>query len=216
MPQPDSFAKCSCQHCGGHIEFPIEAAGQKVTCPHCKWPTLLSLAHTAPVEIGGGPAVRKRIYLTFGIAASLVVMAGGVYLYLESRESRQQAATPSRVVELPVIQSSNTSSITPAPAAPKRKPPSDPWHGLKAGKVTLDKSGDGNLVYAIGALTNDTTRQRFGVKVEIEVLDVHRKKLGSATDYAEVIEPGKEWKFRALVTDKSAVTAKLTSVKEQE
>jgi hypothetical protein len=59
------------------------------------------------------------------------------------------------------------------------------------------------LVYAVGTLTNDTTRQRFGVKVEIDVLDAHRNKLGSATDYTEVIEPGKEWKFRALVTDKT-------------
>ena len=28
-------AKCDCQHCGGHIAFPSEAAGQTVICPHC-------------------------------------------------------------------------------------------------------------------------------------------------------------------------------------
>jgi hypothetical protein len=28
-------AKCDCQHCGGHIAFPSEAAGQNVACPHC-------------------------------------------------------------------------------------------------------------------------------------------------------------------------------------
>lgn len=28
-------AKCDCQHCGGHIAFPSEAAGQNVVCPHC-------------------------------------------------------------------------------------------------------------------------------------------------------------------------------------
>lgn len=36
-------SKCECQHCGGHIAFPSEAAGQKVECPHCKMETLLCL-----------------------------------------------------------------------------------------------------------------------------------------------------------------------------
>jgi len=36
-------AKCDCQHCGGHIAFPSEAAEQMVECPHCKCETLLFL-----------------------------------------------------------------------------------------------------------------------------------------------------------------------------
>ena len=36
-------SKCDCQHCGGHLAFPSEAAGQTVECPHCKTETLLSL-----------------------------------------------------------------------------------------------------------------------------------------------------------------------------
>lgn len=106
-------------------------------------------------------------------------------------------------------------STNPAPTA-MRKLPADPWHGLKPSKVTLEKKDESSLIYAIGSLTNDTTRQRFGVKIELDVLDAHRNKLGSATDYTEVIEPGKEWKFRALVTAKAAVGAKLVKVKEQE
>lgn len=35
-------SKCDCQHCGEHIAFPSEAAGQTVECPHCKCETLLS------------------------------------------------------------------------------------------------------------------------------------------------------------------------------
>jgi hypothetical protein len=213
MSQPESFAKCSCQHCGGHIEFPIEGAGQKISCPHCNWPTLLSLTQTAPVEIGGGRAVRKRIYLAFAIAACvLAAAAGGAYFYLNFRNSQQEVGAPMRT-----DQPSNAASVATAPVSPpKRKPPPDPWHGLKAGKVTLERKDDSQLVYAIGTLTNDSTRQRFGVKVELDVLDAHRLKLGSATDYTEVIEPGKEWKFRALVTAKTAMAAKLTNVKEQE
>jgi hypothetical protein len=37
-------AKCDCQHCGGHISFPEEAAGQMVECPLCKVETLLFIS----------------------------------------------------------------------------------------------------------------------------------------------------------------------------
>ncbi len=43
------YAKCSCQHCATHIEFPIEAADLTVDCPNCKKPTLLSLEAAPPV-----------------------------------------------------------------------------------------------------------------------------------------------------------------------
>ena len=34
-------AKFDCQHCGGHIEFPAEMAGQTINCPHCQLETQL-------------------------------------------------------------------------------------------------------------------------------------------------------------------------------
>jgi hypothetical protein len=210
MPQPENFAKCACQHCRGHIEFPVQGIGQRISCPHCGEPTLLSRA--APVEIGGSCATRRRIYWSFAITAGLLAAGAGVYLYVISRNSDQPTAAPA--VPVPPPEASPAGSTPLPPPKPKAAP--DLWHGLKASKVTLDKAGDGSLIYAIGTLTNETTRQRFGVKIELEVLDEHRKKLGSATDYADVIEPGKEWKFRAMVTDKNAKAAKLTSVKEQE
>ena len=136
------------------------------------------------------------------------------HFYLQSSRVRPEASTP-----MPSAQVSNVTSASastnPASTA-MRKPPPDPWHGLKPSKVTLEKKDESSLIYAIGTLTNDTARQRFGVKVELDVLDAHRNKLGSATDYTEVIDPGKEWKFRALVTAKAAASAKLIKVKEQE
>jgi len=83
-----------------------------------------------------------------------------------------------------------------------------------AGPITLEKVGDGKLVYAVGTLRNTSDHQRFGVKVELDVFDDRKQKVGAATDYAPSIDPGKEWKFRALVTDRAAVSAILTSVKE--
>ncbi|HEX3989434.1 MAG TPA: FxLYD domain-containing protein, partial [Verrucomicrobiae bacterium] len=100
------------------------------------------------------------------------------------------------------------------PAKPVVEP--DPWHGSKAGKITLEKSDDGRVIHAVGTVRNTSNHQRFGVKVELDVLDAQGKKVGSATDYAQLIEPGKEWKFKALVTDPNAASAKIAAIKEQE
>src|SRR5262245_50511501 len=31
----ETFFKCSCRTCGGHIEFPGHAVGMSIGCPHC-------------------------------------------------------------------------------------------------------------------------------------------------------------------------------------
>ena len=83
-----------------------------------------------------------------------------------------------------------------------------------AGAITLEKAADGNLVYAVGKLRNASDHQRFGVKVELDVFNAANEKIGAATDYAPSIDPGKEWKFKALIVDRAARTAKLTAIKE--
>jgi hypothetical protein len=204
MWQPESFAKGVCEQCGGRIEFPSESAGQTIDCPHCKWPTLLTAIKVAPMGAVGGPPVRKRLYPLLATAAFVLLAGSAAYL---------------RFKLLPVVtaQPAGSRPVASAPVSPpKPKPALDPWHGLKPSPVTLDKAVGGGLVYAIGTVTNDSTRQRFGVKVELDVLDEHRNKLGTATDYTDVIEPGKEWKYRAMVTAKTAVSLKLVKVKEQE
>lgn len=154
--------------------------------------------------------MRKRVFLGFGTAAVVVAAAGiGVFLWLKHTD-----------VEMQPPQQNPGGITAPNGAAPiptpKPIPPPDPWHGLKAGKVSLEKSDDGRLVYAVGTVRNASDHQRFGVKVELDVIDAQGDKLGSATDYTQVMEPGKEWKFKALVTDRKAATAKLSDIKEQD
>jgi Zn-dependent protease with chaperone function len=38
------LAKCSCAHCGTHLEFALESAGAIIACPHCGQQTQLTLA----------------------------------------------------------------------------------------------------------------------------------------------------------------------------
>jgi hypothetical protein len=70
------------------------------------------------------------------------------------------------------------------------------------------------LVYAVGAIHNKSNRQRFGVKVELDLYDDKNARIGSATDYAQVIEPGKDWKFKAMVTEPNAVRAEMAAITE--
>ena len=57
------LAKCSCSHCGNHIEFPFDAADLVVGCPHCSQQTQLTLEtpavtsfHTHPSD---GDCIRR-------------------------------------------------------------------------------------------------------------------------------------------------------------
>jgi Zn-dependent protease with chaperone function len=58
------YAKCGCQNCGTHIEFPIEAAGMTLACPHCKQATALSL-EAPPVKTSDGKPASPEILNAF-------------------------------------------------------------------------------------------------------------------------------------------------------
>jgi hypothetical protein len=215
VSQSDGYLKCVCQHCGGHIEFPSEGAGRTVECPHCRWSTVLvGGTPVEPVPIGGGPETRKKIFRTFFIAA-FVVIAAGAAVYWYWRVPKDHAASlPAPSIADHQSQSNEAAPKPPAPVVAAPVVPPDPWHGLVVGPISLEKATDGHLVYAVGKLRNTSDRQRFGVKVELDVFNAEDEKIDTATDYAQTIDPGKEWKFKALVTDRAAKTAKLTAVTE--
>ncbi len=159
----------------------------------------------AAVPASGGMAAWKKIFWVVLIAA-LVVAAdvGGVYWY-HAKFHPVHTPPPTAAGQTPKL---------PVPVAAVPAPPPDPWHGLMAGPITLEKTEGSHLVYAVGKLHNAGDHQRFGVKVELDVFNAEHEKVGTATDYTSSIDPGKEWRFRALVTDRTAATAKLTAVKE--
>ena len=77
------LAKCSCSHCGTHLEFPLEAAGARVGCPHCGGETELTLAAppepaedkpkaTELVAAFGGPVARTPVSLFYQLGLLLV------------------------------------------------------------------------------------------------------------------------------------------------
>ncbi len=43
MTNSIELAKCTCTHCGGHLEFETAFAGERVVCPHCGNETCLCI-----------------------------------------------------------------------------------------------------------------------------------------------------------------------------
>lgn len=191
------YLKCACQSCGAHIEFPETGIGEVVDCPHCGAKTTL----TAPAA----KASRKLLAVVGGGLLVLVLLGIGGALYLRKHRSE----TP------PVV--SNAVKMVETNAAPAPEPPfvETEIQQFRIGKITLEKAETGGISYAVGTVKNDSDRQRFGVKIMLDELDKADHTVGSISDYIAVLEPAKQWRFKAMLTDPRAVKVKLTGIREQ-
>ena len=174
------------------MEFPPDGIGELVDCPHCGEQTKLV---STPAKSG-----RKNAVVAGLILILLILVAAGATLYWSQRHKPDVPAP--KMATQPVTNA-------PIPMAFVQ------LNEFKIGRITLKKSEDTGLVYAVGTVKNDTTRQRFGVKIELDLLDAQDNKIGSTSDYIEVLEPNKEWQFKALLTDPKAVEAKIINIEEQ-
>jgi len=202
------YLKGACAHCQGPIEFPAEGLGEIIPCPHCGAPTELLLPtpeetpaptsrHLKWFLIGGG-------ILIVGTVAAIALLFLANHLARKTRE--QQQARPrvdadGRSKPGRVKKSLNADTAT--------------MQDFEFSSVVVGAAPGSTLVYASGTLRNATDRQRFGVAVELELQDSTGAPAGTAKDYAAVIEPRAEWKFRALVVPKNATRARITKITEQ-
>jgi hypothetical protein len=198
------YLKGECQHCAGHLEFLAEHIGVSVPCPHCGQETELLLAQ--PLE---QPSVPRRAVI-WTLIAVVVLGLGLAGALVALRKAEKWAENQKR-------QSTSVAIVEPHTNSP---PPdridSPPQPDLQASSVSLDHAPGTSLIYAIGSIKNNSTRQRFGVKVELELSDDSGRKLGTATDYRQVLEPGAEWPFKALVVDPKTKSAKVVAVREDQ
>jgi hypothetical protein len=95
--------------------------------------------------------------------------------------------------------------------------PDDPitLAGFHVSPITIEKTAGTSLRHAVGTLTNDSDRQRFGVQIQLDLFNESGQKIDSTKDYQQVIEPKAEWKFNAPVMTPKATSVKATSVTEQ-
>jgi hypothetical protein len=199
------YLKGECQRCAGHLEFLVDHVGVVVPCPHCGQETELLLPRP-PEE----PAVPRRAIIWTGIAVLVLGLglAGAILALKRARkwaEGQKQQAVSAAIVE----HSTNFQSSVEATNAP-------PQTELLASEVTLEKAPGTSLVYAVGTVKNTSNRQRFGLKVELDLSDATGQKLGTASDYKPVLEPGAEWQFKALVVDSKAKSATVKTIHEDQ
>jgi len=189
------YLKGECQQCGGHIEFPAEAAGTTTECPHCGRTTDLMLA--AP-ETESSVPTRAIVYTVIAI----VVLVGGLIgTQIALKRAKRLVEQKNEIAPKPASLSPTNATVT---------------NSFRVSKITLEKTPGSSLVYAVGTVRNETNRRRFGVRVECEVFDDVGKKTGSAKDYQQTLEPKAEWRFRALVVGSNAATSKLASITEDQ
>jgi len=199
------YLKGECVHCGGRIEFPVEAAGTTADCPHCGRQTELLLAQPKDQ-----PAIPGRIIIWTLIAVFVLFAGFGATLYALKRaqrwaEQQRKAAAVAKV--------SSTPSPRPVP------PPQDDAitkAEFRISEVKLEKSPGTSVVHAVGTLENLATRTRYGVKLEFDVFNADGTKIGTAHDYQNAIEPNGKWNFQAPVVQTKAASVKPTTVSEQQ
>ncbi len=81
-----AYLKCSCDHCGGRIEYPTEAVGAKAPCPHCKRETRLKLdgGDDADVLTVGGKKTQWVIG-TVVVCVTAIALLVGAGIWVKKR-----------------------------------------------------------------------------------------------------------------------------------
>jgi hypothetical protein len=190
----NKFIKSECTQCGGHLEFPADAVGEVIDCPHCGQPTKL----VATVLVAKLP--RTRI-LSAGLMLMVLVLASGLAVFVFVRKP----ATAIRPVSSKLV----TNQVA-------TKSPRDEilTNEFSITAIKLEKTVGSSLMYVTGEVRNLSERQRFGVKLVLGLTDTNQVPVGEATDYHQVLEPRASWRFKALVLDSKTASAHFDSVGE--
>ena len=202
------YLKAECQHCGVHIEFPADHIGMVVPCPACSKETELLLP-TPPEE----PAVPRRVLVYTGVAV-LILVLGLIATLIGLKRAESWAARRAKPVSMePGLAIATNQASEPATNA---QPDTSAQNGFEVSAVELQKTSGSSLVYAVGRVKNTLDKQRFGVRVELDLLNADGQKVGTGRDYRQVLEPGAQWEFKALVIDSKAASARVAEIKEEQ
>ncbi|HTB82206.1 MAG TPA: FxLYD domain-containing protein [Candidatus Sulfotelmatobacter sp.] len=183
------FFKCECRHCAGHIEFPTDAAGQTVPCPHCG-----KLTELPPLGTN-----KSKLRLVVFCSAGVLVAAGLLLVGLRRMPSTKPGGLSNVETNSPVARKLTDEIMT---------------NEFSVSGVKLTKTTNSSLIYVTGKVRNLSNQKRFGVKVEFSLLTAKVAPDGNASDYASSLDPNSEWNFKALVLDSKAATARFRSIAE--
>lgn len=205
------YFKCACQRCGKHIEFPSNGVGVTIDCPHCGKQTVLGVSTDSPAAKS-----KKTLWVALCLAMVVVVGALGAFLWTQKVKSKEAAVAP---IPKPAVKAvTPRESANNSPALEITAAPAETVDDFSISKIKLQKMQGSSLVYAVGSAKNAIDRQRFGVKIELNLLDEQDHNIGVVSDYVSVVEPHKDWQFKALLLPTQTKAAKVTvaDIKEQQ
>lgn len=195
------YLKGECQHCTGSLEFLADHIGMVVPCPHCGQETELLLIQ--PPEDSGVP---KRAIIWTGIAVLILGLGlTGALMALKRAQRWAEAQKLQATAQAPPDKQPNVDTQL-------EQTNSVIQDGLGVSAVSIEKAPGTSLQYAVGTVTNTSDHQRFGLKVRLDLCNSTGQKIGVASDYRPILEPGAEWRFKALVVDAKATSAKVATI----
>jgi hypothetical protein len=149
------------------------------------------------------------------LIVGVVGVAGALFLAKRLAKKSRGADSESVVFARTIKGSGTVTNLTSTPVPARNARFAQKFDGFSVSEIKIQSTAASTLVYAVGTLTNETDKPRFGVTVELGLFNAANTRLGSARDYKDTIEPHGEWTFRALLTQKSVASARLSSVREQ-
>jgi hypothetical protein len=188
-----TFYKCACPACGGHIEFPAEYVGDKVPCPHC----LAEVVLVQSLERKGRPLLRIT-------AASLAILVLATAAFWVFTARRKPVVTP--------IDSTDSHPVLPSPPTPSTNELALSHPDLSVVRYELKKAKEGGLQFVVGSISNRSAAQYFSLKVEFDLFKADGQSAGTASDLLSDLAPHAAWNFRATVLEKGVTRVKLVKV----
>src|SRR5215813_1984172 len=160
------YLKGPCSHCGGRLEFPADAIGTVVDCPHCGKPTELQLE-----ALSDEPTAIPRRGLVYAIIAAIILCLGLAGAIAALKRAERMVARQHEQAAAAAHASHTNTSATESPIPDDQALAAAVQAGFQVSPITLERTPGSSLVYAVGTVRNLTAKQRFAVKVELEVLD---------------------------------------------
>lgn len=193
-----NFVKGQCQRCAGHLEFPADAAGDTIPCPHCGQPTGLITS----VYTNKNNGIR-RVAIGITVLILLVVIALAAVILIKKKPASAVSANQTALAA-----QTNLANAGNLPASWERT------NDFAISTIKLEKTSGSSLVYASGTVRNLGGQRRFGVKISVQLIDAENQPVGQSQDYQPLMEPNAEWHFKALVLGAKAVSARINSISE--
>ncbi len=222
-----------CSSCGKSTVTSMPKEPEKAApSPQVVTPTPVSTVPKAPIS--AAPPQAKSGKKSFNPALILLVavaLAGAVFYLARARNSNATKANESASRESKgPAQEGNARTNAQAPARSgasvqtNRMATTEPARGpaksleqLKVGEIKIQRpkgTKGSRLIYAVGTLTNTSTIERLGIRVDLDLVNAGGAKIDATSDYKDTLAPNEVWTFRGVIHDPLAMSSKLAKISE--